>query len=130
MKVGVNPIDHQIGARIRALREQRGLTPGDLAESVGAATTDLERYETGAASAPVSILVKLGKALGVAASELIGDDRTGWSAAVADLARAGPDGAVELVSAFAAIPDERVRRALLDLAWTIVDAQAQAEPEG
>lgn len=128
--VGVNPIDHQIGARIRAFREERGLTPSELAEAVGVAPSDLERYETGAASARVSVVVKLARALHTSASDLIGDDQASWRQALGDLARSGPAGAVELVSAFSAIPDDRVRRAFLDLAWTIVAAQADGEPEG
>jgi len=129
MMVSVNPIDHQIGARIRALREQRGLTQSELAESVGATPSDQERYEQGATSAPVSLVVKLAGLLQVTASELIGDDQASWTEALGDLARAGPDGTIDLVSAFSTIPDDRVRRAFLDLAWTIVDAQTQAAPE-
>jgi transcriptional regulator with XRE-family HTH domain len=129
MMVSVNPIDRQIGANIRVLREQRGLTQSQLAKSVGAPPSDMDRYETGATSAPVSLVVKLARALQVTASELIGDDQASWTEAVGDLARAGPEGTIDLVSAFSSIPDDRVRRAFLDLAWTIVDAQTQAAPE-
>ena len=129
MLASVDPIDHQIGARIRAFREQCGLAQSELAEAVGAAPSDLEQYETGAASAPVSLLVRLALTLQITTSELIGDNQASWTEAVDDLARAGPDGTVELVTAFSSIPDDRVRRAFLDLAWTIVDAQAEADSE-
>jgi transcriptional regulator with XRE-family HTH domain len=129
MMVGVNPIDFQIGARVRALREQRGFTLGKLAEMIGADPSDLERYETGAAPAPVSLIVKLARVLDASAGALIDEDQGAWSEALDDLARAGPDGAVELVSALCAIPDGRVRRAFLDLAWSIVDAQSRPDAE-
>lgn len=129
MVVSGNPIDRQIGARVRALRERRGVTQAGLAGAVGAEPSDLERYETGAAPAPVSLIVDLARTLDASAGDLIGDGPANWREALDKLARAGPDGSVELVSAFSSIPDGHVRRAFLDLAWTIVDAQFGAGPE-
>jgi transcriptional regulator with XRE-family HTH domain len=121
----VDPIDEQIGARVRALRELRGLTRAELARSAGVDPADVEACETGATPTAVSLIIKLAKVLGGSAAELIGDDRGDWREALDDLARDGADGSMDLVFAFSSIPDNRVRRAILDLAWTLIDAQDQ-----
>ena len=109
------------------LREWRGETLTRLARAVGADPLELERYDAGAA--PVSLLVKLAEALGASADILIVGAPVSWRKALDDLAREVADGSVEAISAFFAIPDERVRRAFLDPAWTIVDAQGRSEPD-
>lgn len=123
----MDPIDLEIGARLRVLREWRGETLTRLARAVGADPLELERYDAGAA--PVSLLVKLAEALGASADILIVGAPVSWRKALDDLAREVADGSVEAISAFFAIPDERVRRAFLDPAWTIVDAQGRSEPD-
>jgi transcriptional regulator with XRE-family HTH domain len=124
--VGVDPIDQQVGARVRALRESRGVTLKELALSAGVAPAAVEACEAGSAPAAVSLIVKLARVLDGSAAELIGDDRGGgWRAALDELARDSADGSMELVFAFSSIPDKRVRRAILDLAWTLIDAQDQ-----
>jgi transcriptional regulator with XRE-family HTH domain len=123
--LSVDPIDQQIGARLRALRQLRGLTGTELARSAGVDPADVEACETGSAPAAVSLIIKLARVLDGSAADLIGDDRVGWREALDELARNGADGSMELVSAFSSIPDNRVRRAILDLAWTLIDAQDQ-----
>jgi hypothetical protein len=94
-----------------------------LARTIGVGPRELEQYETGAAPAPVSVIIRLALALNGSASALMDDGREAWRDALHDLARAGADGSVDLVFAFCAIPDAKVRRAFLDLAWSVVEAQ-------
>ena len=56
MAVTVDPIDLEISARLRVLREWRGKTLTRLARALGADPLELGRYEAGAA--PVSLLVE------------------------------------------------------------------------
>lgn len=123
--MSADPIDRRIGARLRARREARGLTMAALADATGVGPRALEVYETGAAPTPVSVIVKLAGALDISAGELIDDQ----SDDAPDPSRGGDDGSTELVLAFCAIPDARVRRAFLDLARTLVVVETQAEAD-
>lgn len=123
--IGVDPIDQQIGARLRAARETRQIPLARLAKAVGVEPQALGDYEAGAAPAPASVVIRIARALEAPASELIGEWREGWRQAVDELARSGADGTSDVMLAFTGITDARVRRAFLDLARTIVGAQAR-----
>ena len=101
------------------------MTRAALAKAAGVDPRRLTLYEAGEASAPVSVLVRLAHALELSPAALFED--SGWTDALNDLARAGAEGSVELVKAFAALPDGRMRRAFLNLAWTVVESQRDRE---
>ncbi len=103
------------------------MTRAALAKAAGVDPRRLTLYEAGTASAPVSVLVRLAHALELAPAALFEDD--GWTEALNDLARAGAEGSVELVKAFAALKDGRMRRAFLNLAWTVVESQRDRESQ-
>lgn len=117
--------DVRIGERLRARREAQHMTRAALAKAAGVDPRRLTLYEAGEASAPVSVLVRLAHALELSPAALFED--SGWTDALNDLARAGAEGSVELVKAFAALPDGRMRRAFLNLAWTVVESQRDRE---
>jgi transcriptional regulator with XRE-family HTH domain len=54
-----------VGARIRQLREARGLTQQALAERIDLGQFTYSRYETGRRSPPISVLSRVAEALGV-----------------------------------------------------------------
>jgi transcriptional regulator with XRE-family HTH domain len=122
-----NATDVRIGERLRARREAGHLTRAALAKAAGVDARRLALYESGAASAPVSALVRLARALEISPAVLFEDG--GWAEALNDLARAGAEGSLELVQAFAALPDGDTRRAFLNLAWTMVEAQKSQQGE-
>ncbi len=53
----------EVGARIRKLREERGLTAGDLAGKVGVAEDQLRSWESGVGVAPYEVIKALAAAL-------------------------------------------------------------------
>lgn len=64
-----------IGDRVRHYREERGLTPGQLAEAAGVSRSYLSELESGRGSAQrpsADALYRLAKPLGVAMSDLLG----------------------------------------------------------
>jgi transcriptional regulator with XRE-family HTH domain len=61
----------QMAAKLKALRERRGLTQEQLAEKSGVSRTYLARLETGRQDPTLSTLEKLAKALGVKAGRLL-----------------------------------------------------------
>jgi len=70
-------LDMPVGKRVRSLREEKGLTLADLAQRTGLSETVLGEIEDEAASPPLGVLVKLGKALDMKLGTLIasGEDR-------------------------------------------------------
>lgn len=70
-------LDTPVGKRVRALREEKGLSLADLAQRTGLSEKALGEIEDEAASPPLGVLIKLGKALGMKLGTLIasGEDR-------------------------------------------------------
>jgi transcriptional regulator with XRE-family HTH domain len=71
------PIRHKMAprelmaAKLKALRERRGLTQEQLSEKSGVSRTYLARLETGRQDPTLSTLEKLAKALGVKVGRLL-----------------------------------------------------------
>lgn len=67
----------QLGARVRKLRQIRGLTQCELAEQCGyqsnTSNSTINKIESGKSDVPVSRLVKLAEVLGVSVSFLMGE---------------------------------------------------------
>ncbi len=61
----------RMAARIKVLRDRRGLTQEQLAEKAGVSRTYLARLETGRQDPTLSTLEKLAKALGVRVGRLL-----------------------------------------------------------
>jgi transcriptional regulator with XRE-family HTH domain len=61
----------RMATRIKALREQRGLTQHQLAEKAGIGRSYLARLETARQDPTLSTLEKIAKALGVKVAELL-----------------------------------------------------------
>lgn len=60
-----HPVDLHVGLRVRALRQQAGLSLTRLAGRVGVAFQQLQKYEAGANRISASMLYELAKALKV-----------------------------------------------------------------
>lgn len=60
-----------VGERIRAVRERRGLTQGDLAAMVDLRRTSITNIEQGRQRLPIATLYDIADALGVEAVELL-----------------------------------------------------------
>lgn len=57
--------DTTFGSRLRALRQEAGLTQQQLAERLGMLPTNITRLETGGRQPSWDLVVRLAKALGV-----------------------------------------------------------------
>jgi transcriptional regulator with XRE-family HTH domain len=64
-KMAKETMEEQIGERIRALRQQRNVTLGQLADEAQLTKGQVSRIENGKVSSPVSTLTRLASALGV-----------------------------------------------------------------
>ncbi|MEO6997780.1 MAG: cupin domain-containing protein [Terracoccus sp.] len=66
-----------VGPRLRALRQQRGVTLADLAESTGISVSTLSRLESGQRRATLQLLLPLAQAHRVPLDDLVGAPPTG-----------------------------------------------------
>ncbi len=64
-------LEQQIGNRIRALRESKGLLQKDLAKSAGLPIRTIGRIERGEVDVRLSTLTRIAKALGSRTKDLL-----------------------------------------------------------
>src|SRR5436189_6152481 len=95
------PVDVAIGARIRLLREGRGLSRRQLAEASGVTSLQIQKYESGASRASASMLSRIAKTLGVPVREMLGEDSAPSGADDEVTALLAEPGARELLKAYA-----------------------------
>ncbi len=123
-----DPIDVGVGARIRIRRRELGVSQGLLAQHLNLTFQQVQKYERGANRVSASMLVRIAERLGCSVGYLVGED--GGSAGGlegAQLARLANSGVAELVEAFNAIESPRARAALMRLARSM--AESDADPD-
>lgn len=107
-----DPVDREVGAKIRAARLRRGQSQAQLAAAIGVSFQQLRKYEAGTNRVSASTLVRLARALETTVASLFPDPE---GAQAADLT-AHPEGAA-LVEAFLAMPAP-CRSLLVEIART------------
>ncbi len=66
-----HPLGAKVGARIRALREERGLSLGKLAAASGVSKGSLSGIERGLVLITIATLARIARGLGVAAAQVL-----------------------------------------------------------
>jgi transcriptional regulator with XRE-family HTH domain len=121
-----NPIDIQVGARLRLRRNMLGLSQEKLGEAIGLTFQQVQKYERGANRIGASRLHELSRVLDVPVSFFFDDTDPVRAPATGGVAEPPAEAfesdplrkqeTVELVRAYFSIEDAAVRRRLLDLA--------------
>jgi len=122
-----NPIDVQVGSRVRLRRNMLGLSQEKLGEAIGLTFQQVQKYERGANRIGASRLHELSRVLDVPVSFFFDDMDpvrapaipAGFAEPPAEAFESDPlrrRETVELVDAYFAIDDPAVRRRLLELA--------------
>lgn len=106
-------LDRQIGSRIRARRIAVSMTQVELGVRTGVSFQQVQKYESGSNRISVGRLHQIASALGVTIEDVMGstdpaDVRPGSQ-------DASPEEARDLINAFLATDDPKLRRALLNL---------------
>jgi transcriptional regulator with XRE-family HTH domain len=143
--IGPDPIDIEVGGRIRARRIALGISQTALAKALGLTFQQVQKYEKGANRVSASTLVRVARELAVTVAFLVGEEGDAPAASLAgkspaprmesrDLGDAArPEGglgglgmaeALELVEVFGRIADPGVRRSFLQLLQTMAAKQA------
>lgn len=111
----LDPIDIEIGRRVRDARTQARVTQKDLGDRIGVTSQQVQKYEAGRSRMAVSMLCRVAGALDVAPATLVGGllgEAAGDTDALAPRER-------ELVAAYRALAGDVQRAALLDLIRTL-----------
>jgi transcriptional regulator with XRE-family HTH domain len=118
-----DPLDVMVGARIRIFRTNSGMSQSDLAEKIGVAFQQVQKYEKGTNRVGAGRLSRIAEVLGISIGELF--ESSGHKPADSKSPfrlLAGRD-ALRVLTAFSRMSDPRVRRAIAQLLETVADLQ-------
>jgi len=125
-------IDRKLGQRVRSRRLEIGMSQERLAELLGVTFQQVQKYEKGVNRIASSRLFDIASALQQPVSRFFEGLSHGRAAGVAegkqdyiDDALATPEGA-QLMSVFASIKSQRVRRKVVDLVRTLAEEATEA----
>ncbi|MDQ0464222.1 transcriptional regulator with XRE-family HTH domain [Caulobacter ginsengisoli] len=123
-QIGPDPLDIEVGARIRLRRKTLGISQQQLAKHLNLTFQQVQKYEKGVNRISASMLIRTAEKLECSAAFLLGEedqDRAAKSVAIRQLA--SPK-AFELLEAFSALPDSRTRGAVLALTRALAGQEA------
>jgi transcriptional regulator with XRE-family HTH domain len=124
MKKAPNPIDQQVGARLRMQRMLVGMSQEKLGESLGVTFQQIQKYEKGANRISASTLKQIARVLNVQPSFFLEDASPRGSAPAGFQEPASGSYVVEFLStaegvelnrAFFSIRDPKIRKGIVDL---------------
>lgn len=118
--IGPDPIDIEVGHRIRVRRKWLGVSQSTLAEHLGVSFQQVQKYERGANRVSASMLVRIAKKLETSVGELVGES----AEPVADASlfeKLAVPGAVQLLEAFASVQQPSLRTAILNLTRSLIE---------
>ena len=109
--------DRLVGTRIRLRRQSLGMSQTDVAKEAGITYQQFQKYEQGLSRISASRLALIAKALGVPITSFFDDLEPATETDDEKdtvMAALGERMTVELVKAFAVVPDAILRRCILD----------------
>jgi transcriptional regulator with XRE-family HTH domain len=118
-----DPLDVMVGGKIRIFRTHRGLSQGDLAEKIGVAFQQVQKYESGANRVGASRLSRIAAALGIPIGELFEPSPHKPFNSKSPFHLLAERDALRVLKAFARTTDPRVRRAIARLVESIASQQ-------
>src|ERR1700710_2398415 len=107
-----DPLDALVGARIRVFRIHRKISQTDLADKIGVAFQQVQKYEKGANRIGASRLSRIAAALGISVGELFGSSKGKTADSRSPFQLLAEPDALRVLKAFSRTSDPRVRRAI------------------
>lgn len=115
----IDPIDREIGQRIRLRRKAMGHSQSSLGEAIGVSFQQIQKYERGSNRVAGSNLVRVARFLDTTVAAILGEDsETPLDAVV--LEQLAIPGAMEMLQAYVEVGSPGLRNSLLSLARGIV----------
>ena len=125
-----NPIDIQVGARLRMRRMLISMSQEKLGDSVGLTFQQIQKYEKGTNRIGASRLQQISSVLGVPVAYFFEDSETEAQAGFAENQQApfvhdvlGSSEGLALNKYFLRVKDPKVRRKIIDLVKSLADEQ-------
>ena len=116
-----DPVDIEVGHRIRIERLARGLSQTALASQLGVTFQQVQKYEKGVNRVGAGRLTKIAEVLGIEVGAFFGAKDGADAAAAKERGESSPlklltvSGAFRLLRAYGDIEDSNLRRAIVDL---------------
>ena len=115
------PLDAIVGAKVRMLRVNRGISQTVLAERIGVTFQQVQKYEQGANRVGASRLAQIASELDVSVAEFFESSRTGSPGLNSPVHLLAERGAWRALKACARKPGPRVRSCIARLVESIAD---------
>jgi transcriptional regulator with XRE-family HTH domain len=122
-----DPLDVMVGARIRILRNHRGMSQGELAGKIGVTFQQVQKYEKGTNRVGASRLSRIASVLGVSVGELFESSENKSAAAKSPFRLLAERDALRVLTAFSRTTNPRVR-AITKLLESVADRQSAVKP--
>ena len=116
-----DPVDIEVGHRIRIERLARGLSQTALANQLGVTFQQVQKYEKGVNRVGAGRLTKIAEVLGIdvgtffTGKEMLNEEQPKSSGQASPLKLLTVSGAFRLLRAYGDIEDTNLRRAIVDL---------------
>lgn len=130
---GPDPIDVEVGRRIRIQRTVRGISQSTLGRALGITFQQVQKYEKGTNRVGAGRLTRIAKELDVSVGTLLGADGESpkeLSSGSNTLEYLAMPGALRLLQAYAQIADKGTKTALIDLAERIAGVPGAKPAQG
>ena len=115
-----DPIDVEVGARIRIRRRLLSISQEELANALRLTFQQVQKYEKGVNRVSASMLVRIAKRLDTTVAALVGEEDPVRRPTAIYQALAAPGG-LEILQAYASIPEGAAKLALLKLVTALAD---------
>jgi transcriptional regulator with XRE-family HTH domain len=121
-----DPIDVEVGSRIRIRRRLLSVSQEELAHALKLTFQQIQKYEKGVNRVSASMLVKIAKRLDTSVAALVGEEEPVRRPTEIYQALAAP-GALELLQAYTAIPEGPAKLALVKLTTALAGGPMASE---
>ena len=122
-----DPIDVEVGARIRARRKFFSMSQTRLADALDLTFQQIQKYERGTNRVSASTLVRIARELDITVAALVGEQEEAIPHRTEVFRSLGVTGALELLNAYAKIRDADVRKAIVQLTKMVAKGVAQSD---
>lgn len=120
-------LDTAVGARIRMLRVNRGISQAVLAERIGVTSQQLQRFERGASRVGVSRLARIASVLEVSVSAFFESAKAGSAGLKSPVQLLADRDALKVLEAYSRMPSPWVRSCIARLVESIADRNSKTK---